>query len=372
MAEELRWRFTEACAHRIGQTVHSVSTRAVVPHRAYAPIVHEVELTDPGGEFAPRLLVELRPGQSVADLEDNGEALAVAVGAWRLRCIPYGGLPPIVEVRLIGEDPLRATVPFLPLAPPDHVVLGVDERGQTVSTSVDDLTHLMVAGPTRGGKSGFGYSLVAQLTAASNVSLAGLDPTGLLLELLGEHPWRACGTGDDAPARYLLAVEGVVQEMDRRIAALRAMRPRTDKLMRSAEFPTVVFFVEEAAAVAKLCGHTTSKPSRVHQGLSRILAEGAKVNLFVATLVQRAEATVIGSFERDQALTRLTFRTHDAATVKMLHPDVPDDVLAAHGAALPGVFLLTAPGMGLARCRAPWVGGESSNGYGEYARLVGA
>jgi S-DNA-T family DNA segregation ATPase FtsK/SpoIIIE len=252
-------------------------------------------------------------------------------------------------------------------------VLGVDERGQTVSTSVDDLTHLMVAGPTRGGKSaGFGYSVIAQFMVQPNVVVAGVDPTGLLLEPLGEHPWRACGTGDDAPARYLSAVDGVVQELDRRITALRAMRPRTDKLTRSAEFPTVVFFVEEAAAVAKLCGHLTSKPSRVHQGLSRILAEGAKVNLFVATLVQRAEATVVGSFERDQALTRLTFRTHDAATVRMLHPDVPDDVLAAHGAALPGVFLLTAPGVGLARCRAPWVGGESSNGYGEYTRLVGA
>jgi S-DNA-T family DNA segregation ATPase FtsK/SpoIIIE len=85
----------------------------------------------------------------------------------------------------------------------------------------------------------------------------------------------------------------------------------------------------------------------------------------VITLAQRAEATVVGAFERDQSLTRLTFGVSDANTVKMLHSDVPEDVIATHAASPKGTALLTAPQLPLARIRGPWVGS-----YGAYVDLV--
>jgi hypothetical protein len=375
LRRDLAHRFVEACADAgFGSPVQPPAPHMMVPYRGHLPRVHDVELTG-GPNGNPRLLVELRPGQTVGGLQDAGEELAAALGAFKLHFIPYAeyGMRQIVEVQVVEADPLASTIPFLPATPPGYpLVFGVDEFGSTVSTSVHELVHMCVAGPTRGGKSAFLYALLAQLRAQPHVLIAGLDPTGLVLEPWGEHPWRAIGT-EDAADRYLRVVEGLVVELDRRITALRKIRPRTDKIPMGPEYPTVVVVIEEAAAVAKLCGHKGDKPSVVHRGLSRILAEGAKARIFVVISVQRAEATVIGSFERDQCLVRLTFPTHDKNTMTMLHPEIPEDIAATHGASPKGTFLLTAPGIPLGRCRAPWIGGaDSDGGYAEYCRLVEA
>lgn len=313
----------------------------------------------------PGLIVSRPPGVTVADLEEVSEQLADALRCWGVRFAdrPDGN----TLVRMIASDPLAAVVPYLPEHPPGSIVLGVDERGDVLAVPPVELTHIIAAGATRSGKSAWTMSLIAQLVASPDVLVVGLDPTGLLLDPLGPHRMRAIGTEDDPAGRYLVAVDAVVREMDRRIVELRRIRPRTDVIPVGPEFPLIVLIVEEGAAVAKICGHTATKPSDVHKGLGRLLAEGAKAGIRVVTLVQRAEATVIGSFERDQAMTRLTFAVNDPNTIKMLHNGVPDEVMQTHGAVAKGAALLTMPGVSLVRMRAPWIGG-----YAAYCSLVGA
>jgi hypothetical protein len=123
---------------------------------------------------------------------------------------------------------------------------------------LDELTHVVVQGATRSGKSAWTYSLLAQLAAHPHVEVAGIDPTGLLLRPFGAHPrgWRAIGTTDPA-TRYTAAIDAVVDEMDARIAAI---PPRRDTTPIGPGCPLLVVVLEEWAAVGRLQAdrHATS------------------------------------------------------------------------------------------------------------------
>lgn len=347
-ALDLRHRWREAClrAH-LGVPV---STPLGGTAMAGTPRVVHVQ---PSAYRAPGFLVVERPsGLTMADLEDASADLADGLGVWSIRLRERG--PHHVRVDLIDVDPLASVVDWLPAAPRDHLVLGVDEHGATVSVPVEELTHMVMQGSTGSGKSGAGYAILAQLAARPDVDVVGIDPTGRLLGPWGVHPrgWRVCGTAD-AAARYEHAMAGVVAEMDRRLAEL---PERADTLETSPSCPLLIVVLEEWAGVARLVGHTRAKPSAVHRHVARLLAEGRKVGIRVITLVQRAEADVIGAFERDQALTRLSFGTPDANTIKMLHPDASPEVAELHATSPQGVALLSTPEHRLLRIRAPWIG----------------
>jgi S-DNA-T family DNA segregation ATPase FtsK/SpoIIIE len=311
------------------------------------------------------LIVTLPAGMLLDDLEDRADDLASGLGCWSVRLRMRG--TDYVRVDLIDTDPLAGLVPFLPPAPAGHLVWGVDEYGAVVSQPLDELTHIVKQGATRSGKSTSSYSLLAQLAHRArthgDVEVAGLDPTGLLLGPWGAHPrgWRVVGT-DDAPTRYRDALGSLVAEMDRRIAAMPA---RHDVVPVGPGCPRIVVVLEEWPAVARLTGHSRTKPSEVHRLVARLIAEGAKAAIRVVILVQRAETDFIGAFERDQCETRLSFGCSDANTLKLLHDGVTNDTAALHATSPKGVALAQLPGRDLVRIRAPWIGG-----YGAYCDAV--
>src|SRR3954465_1330346 len=136
---ELERRWLDSCAY-IGLGRH-VSTPAG-PTIGLRPT--PVVIVPPGYSRAPYLIVELRPGQLMADLEAKRDELARALGAYALRFTDRGG--DFVRVDLVPSDPLAQTVPFLPSAPDGHLVYGVDEIGATVSRPLHLLAHHAVQG----------------------------------------------------------------------------------------------------------------------------------------------------------------------------------------------------------------------------------
>jgi hypothetical protein len=359
---DLRYRWRESCLRAHLST--PVSTPLGGAAMACTPRVVHVEPSVPGRSGF--LVIERPSGVTMTDLEDAASDLADGLGVWSIRLQGRG--PHHVRVDLVEVDPLASVVSWLPPAPAGHLVLGVDEYGQVVSVALDEVTNMVVQGATRSGKSAGCYALLGQLAQRrarhGDVDVTGIDPTGLLLGPWGAHPrgWRAIGT-DDPADRYRAALQGVVDEMDRRIATLPARR---DSVVISAECPLIVVVLEEWPAVARLVGHSRTKPSPIHQLVSRLLAEGSKAGIRVVTVVQRAEADVVGTFERDQALTRLSYGCSDLNTLKMLHGgDISHDVADLHGTSPKGVALLTAPGIPLRRIRAPWIGS-----YGAYVDMV--
>jgi hypothetical protein len=319
-----------------------------------------------GGRLGePYLIVRMPPGVVVADLEHVAEDLAESLGVWRLRFSPRSG--EFLRVDLIESDPLERVVPYLPAHPAGHLVYGIDEFGRTVSVPFERATHLIAQGATRSGKSAFAYALLGQLAerarVCGDVEVAGIDPTGLLLRPFGDGPRRALGTVDAAD-RYERALAGVVAEMDRRIAT---MPPRCDVVPTGPGCPLLFVVLEEWAGVGRILGHKRDRPSATHRHVARLLAEGAKAGIRVVLLVQRAEADVVGAFEREQLLTALTFGAATMDTAKMVHPtaQLSDDVLSAQATAGQGCALLNGPGLPVRRIRAPWIGG-----YGEFVDAV--
>jgi S-DNA-T family DNA segregation ATPase FtsK/SpoIIIE len=247
----------------------------------------------------------------------------------------------------------------------DPITLGMGEDGRAVTLELGSAAHLIVQGTTGGGKSIALYSLLGQLVDAPDVRVTGCDPTGLLLRpwsgRWADIPAPALGTAD--PARYVLMLDQVVREMDRRIAAMPAGR---DSVALSTDMPVLLVVLEEYPGLLRLVDGTDAKLGKQLRALvGRLLAEGRKAGVRVVIVSQRADASILGGFERGQASHRLSFRVDSGDAVRMLHPDALPDVIAAHAAAPAGVALLTAPGLPLTRLRAPW------RTYADYCAAVG-
>jgi len=290
----------------------------------------------------------------VEDIRDKGRRIARSMGAQSLRVEARGFTHALVT--LLTEDPLDRvlSLPEGPLTGP--VLIGTDEQGQDLTVGPGDLGHLAVQGATGSGKSAFLYALLSQLAARDGVTVTGVDPSGILL-----RPFRGSLLGLTDPEIIADHVHRLVVEMDQRIKRI----PRDRDCLPESEGLRFLVFEEYPGLLRYLDAADPKIGKRVRALVARLLAEGRKAGLRVILVAQRAEAAVIGSTERGQCSTRVSFRVDGPDAVKLLHPDADPDTAAAHASSTPGVALVSSPGRPLTRVRAPWIGG-----YSEYVRRI--
>lgn len=343
----------------VARVISTVTGPTVVP-----PRVTRVEQHD----GAAVLTVRLEPGQHVDDLRDAAPRIAPHLGAYGLRVEPmaHGAW---CRVTLLPADPLASHAGAteaggVPTRRGEVVtLLGHDEHAQPVRLDWTTAAHVVVQGATRSGKSTGLYGVLAQLADRDDVQVTGCDPTGLLL-----GPWAtrtvavAPSTGGHDPGAHVGVLRELVADMDARIAAIPAGRDAVDL---DPDRPLLVVVLEEYPGLLRvLDGADKALGRAARASVARLLAEGAKAGVRVVLVAQRAEANVIGGFERGQASHALSYRVAGRDSVAMLHADAPADVVAAHATAEPGVALLSAPGVPLRRLRAPHVT------YAEYVATV--
>lgn len=301
-----------------------------------------------------QFIVRLLPGQLSADVAAVGHRIAPWLGGRRLRVIPCNG-GTYARIEVLAVDPLDRLVPPPPavesvLCP---VRLGEDEHGRPVEVALPAAMHLILQGASGSGKSVGCYSLLAQLPRAEDVLVAGSDITGLLLKPWADHArsrgWQTTGTAQ--PAKHVEVLERLVAMMDGRVADLPARR---DTVAIGPAVPLVVVVLEEFPGMLRLL-RTKDKAleARARNAAGRLLAEGRKAGMRVLIVAQRADADIIGGYERGQASHTISFRVDSMAALRMLHADVAPELAAAHATAPPGVALLSAPGAPLTRFRAP-------------------
>lgn len=343
LVTDLMWTWREACEGAgIGRVVQTVTG----PTISTPPLV-SITLGPP-----TVLLARLLPGQVAGDVAAAATRLRGPLGAVGLRVDPRGHAH--VRVELLTTDPLAGIVAFT--APTRGVWLARGEDGTDITAEWRDLPHLAVQGQTRSGKTAFMYALLAQAAHYPRVLVAGADASGLLLRpFTGTRhaSWQALGLSDLGRVEEVLT--HLVTEMDARIVGLPFDR---DEIDISDENPVVLVVLEEWPGVLRaLESATDTKASkRVRSLVGRLLAESHKVGFRVVVVAQRAEAGILGGAERAQLAGRLSFRTDNVDSVRLLHPDVPDDLAVEHGQGPPGVALMSWPGRSLTRVRAPWVG----------------
>ena len=241
------------------------------------------------------------------------------------------------------------------------------EDGDDITCRPDDLPHMITQGKTRSGKSAWCYSLLAQVVHRPDVLVAGVDASGLLLRpFTGTRhaPRQAVGLRDLGRVEDVLAQ--LVLEMDRRITNLPL---EVDRLTTTPADPLIICVLEEWPGVLRALDTDTDRlrGKRCRALVARLLAESHKAGFRCLTVAQRAEANLVGGAERDQCDGRITFRVGSNESVKLLHPDVAADLVAGHDTAPDGVCLLSWPGLGVVRARAPWIGG-----YRQYCRRIAA
>lgn len=321
-----------------------------------APAVVSVQL-DPRA-----LVVRLLPGQLPADVRRAAHRLAPHLGAAALRITARGYHH--VRIDLLDADPL-ADVTGLSAGP--GVLLGRDENGTDLRVEPADIPHTICQGVTRSGKSVWTYGLLGQLAHRPDVLITGCDPTGLLWRPFAgtrHADWQASGLTDLGAAEKVL--RRVVDEMDDRIADLPADR---DSIETGPDRPLIFVVMEELPGTLRVLDAAKTRGddpgARVRALLSRLLAEGAKAGIRCLLLAQRAEASVVGAFERAMCSLRISFRCDNRASVELLHPGADPALADGHTSALPGVALLSRPGHELTRFRAPFIGG-----YADYAATV--
>jgi S-DNA-T family DNA segregation ATPase FtsK/SpoIIIE len=309
------------------------------------------------------LIIQLLPGQLIADIAAVGSRLARALGVRRLKLSARGTA--WVRVDLLNDDPLEAIVP-MPRYESGPVLIGIDENGTTIAREPIGMTHLVVQGATGSGKSIWTYGLLSQLARRPDVLVAGCDPSGLLFRPFAgsrHADWQASGVAD--PEAFGKVLRRLVDEMDQRILELPDDR---DQVETGPELPVVVVLLEEIAGMYRVCDQQGKDLGKLVRSLiGRLLAEGRKAGIRVVMIVQRAEATLIGAFERAQCSMRISFGTDSLESVRLLHPAASAAVAEEHFAAPPGIALLTAPGLPLTRFRAPFVGE-----YADYTDVVRA
>lgn len=301
-----------------------------------------------------RLVVEMLPGQAIEHYREKAGLLAEAVGAacLRFRRITYGYL----AVDVLYQDPLATQIKPVP---GPELVLGLLDNGRRMTVSLDSTAHMIVQGQTRSGKSRFCYGVLVQLVERPDVLVCGSDVTGLLLRpFQGTRHEDLQALGSTNLQAHLEVLHRLVAIMDDRIAKI----PEKDDVFPCSTADPYLFVVlEELPGLLRLAAHVDGKKNGpLHTGIraafGRLLAEGAKAGLRLLLISQRADADIIGGFERGQAPVRVSFSVDSKDAVRMLHPSAPDELAEAHLTALPSYALVSAPGIACARLRAPEMG----------------
>src|SRR5690606_29080902 len=150
----------------------------------------------------------------------------------------------------------------------------------------------------------------------------------------------------------------LVQIMDERIDKI----PDDDDKFPCAEAdPRIVVVLEELPGLLRLAADVDGRQNgplanEIKAHFGRLLAESRKAGFRLVIISQRADADIIGGFERDQAPIRVSFPVLSASAVKMLHPACPDEQAEEHLYALPSYALISRPGLPVARMRSPQMG----------------
>jgi hypothetical protein len=309
-----------------------------------------------------RLLVEMMAGQVVEDFRAVGAGLAESLGVHRVnvRSRTHGYV--FVELQRVDLLDTPVALPG-PLEMADHeLLLGGLDDGRDLHVRLSQLAHVLVQGQTRSGKSRFLYGLFSQLADAADVLICGSDITALVLRPFEKtRHGLLMATGAGHIEEHADVLEDLVKIMDERIARI---PDDVDVFECTATDPYMLTLIEElpgllrrAAQVDAAAPRGTAKlKDRITGAYGRLLAEGAKAGFRLIIVMQRADATIIGGYERGQCPLKISFSVDDLAAIRMLHPAASEDLVSLHVSALPGRALVSMPGLPVARLRSPEMG----------------
>lgn len=317
------------------------------------------------GPRGVRVRVRIARGRTAEEYEKA--TILIASGMRISRANVRQVRPGVVDIHLLRNDPLRIPVHLDGRRISNEVFVGVLDTGEPLGLDLFSCpAHLIAQGQTRSGKTNLLQVVLRQIASNNAVVVAGCDITGLLLAPFADHKgneYRHTGTANIQG--HVDALARIVREMDRRIESL--LSQQRDKLTAFGPGrPLILVMLDEFAGLLEaarmddvVSGRRGSErlAPQVESCVARLVAEGLKAGIRVVIGVQRAEANLLGGATRSNIAIRLSFRVDNRDSVRLLHPDAPDDVCSAVMRSEAGVALVSAPFLApYSRVRLPHIG----------------
>jgi S-DNA-T family DNA segregation ATPase FtsK/SpoIIIE len=298
-----------------------------------------------------RITLRMMDGQLPSDYRAVSSNLAEAFGCHRVRVErrSYGRIVLVLQRVDYLTEPVQLPGP---LAMADHELLvGMLDDGRNLVVRLSELAHILVQGQTRSGKSRFVYGLFSQLSEAEDVLICGSDITGLVLRPFAKtRHGLLTAMGTKNPEAHADLLDELVSIMDDRIAR---MPDDLDVFPCTVDDPYMLTVLEELPGLLRVARGTRGLADRIKDSYGRLVSEGAKAGFRLLVVMQRADANLIGGYERGQMPLKISFSVDDPAAVKMLHPTCSDDMAMVHIGSEPNRALVSMPGLPLGRFRAP-------------------
>ena len=280
------------------------------------------------------LVVRVRRGQSVADLESRCDQLAACLRVREVRVVRDVADGALARVTLVRRDPFEGATP-LPWPNVDAqsaslwdpVPVGVDERGEVVRISLVE-RNMLIGGEPGAGKSVALSTLVAHAALDRDARVWLLD--GKLVELAVWAPVaeQLVGPDGEGAISVLRELQAVMEDRYRELLA-RGLR----KVRREDALPLHLVVCDELAFYVSL--PDKKQRQEFAELLRDLVARGRAAGIIVVAATQKPGSDVVPTALRDLFGFRLAMRCNT--------PQASDTILG-QGWASAGADASTIPG----------------------------